>query len=162
MNLKDKLRLVYPSLADSEIEKWYEVIKTHADIKLPKTEKIEQYAEVDAQIKELTIFKTNLRDEIIKDYNLIGEHPFDGINISTTNNNKFDESGFFDYMAKQLKPELLEQITKKEIDYNNLYKLEAKGMIQLDELPSELLIEKAPGYRVEVAGIRGKKNEGNV
>lgn len=159
MSIRNQLISIYPGFSEADVAYWCEIIRTHADKKLPKTEKIEDFAELDKKIKDLTALKTELRLEIIKDYENLGSHPFEGINIAQTDNNKFDEKGFFHYMSKRLDPELMEQITKKEIDYNSLYKLEAKGVIELDELPLDLLIENPPGYRVEVAGIRGKKNE---
>lgn len=158
--IKKKLETLYPEASKEEIDKYLELIKFHSNEKLPKTKLIKEYSVIDKQIKELILEKERLRSEILKDFNETNQHGFKGINISSIDNNEFDQSGFYTWLSENLNEDLMNQITKKSVNYGKLYNLEAKGLITLEDLPENLLIEKPATFRVELEGIRGKKNIG--
>jgi len=130
--------------------RFYEIVRTHAQEKLPLTKDMKDYLYWDSKEKEAKEAKEFFRNTILKQHSII-DHPFDGIKFSKIKSRPLDDEKTYQWATGFLDGELLEEVTIKTIDYNKFEKLYLKGRIQygLDDLPNDLR-DTREYYRINV------------
>jgi hypothetical protein len=121
------LRDLYPNQSDDMIDYYVSLIENHDEEKLPPTEEMSEYAQLDKQIKKLEDRKEFIRKAILNYRQTLG-HSFQLLNISHVTGKKFNPSKFYDWVKTLVDEKTLEDITIRTIDEKKFIKLEAKGV----------------------------------
>lgn len=121
---------------------------------LPPTETMKKYMELDATYKDLEKQHKALRKEVIEEFSSNPGKVFEGINKSVSQRIDFQHLEFYNWVAETF-PEHLEELKDSRIDYDAFESLEARGVIEYDELPEHV-------YRIlDITRITVKRKRNN-
>lgn len=159
MDLEAYLREIYPKASNRSIKKYLTLIENYDIDKLPETQAAKDFKKLKVKKKALEAKEEDLKRQLHEQYRNLG-HQFGGINFVNTTSRTYDKIKFFDWVATLVPAETLEELTIRTIDEEKFNKLEKKGIIQYDELPSEVYTKKE-GLRIDIEGSRKrtKKND---
>lgn len=132
----DYLKELYPDESAEMLKYYQDLIENYDTQKLPPTEAMREFAKLHGEVKKIEERMNELRSIILQQKERLG-HNFQLLNISHIKGKKFSGSGFYNWVATLVDEKTLEEITVKTIDDKKFIKLEAKGVIQYDDIPKE-------------------------